>query len=118
MNAPVRQLHATASHATFCNAMTIDVEDYFQVSAFADHIARDSWPTRECRVEANIERILAILEEGGAHGTFFTLGWIAERYPAMVKRIVAGVLGVCFLCVIHISEPTRTPSTWRMQSSG
>ena len=72
------------------NAMTIDVEDYFQVSAFAPYITRDSWPDRECRVEANIDRILAILDEGGVHATFFTLGWIAERYPAMVKRIVAG----------------------------
>ncbi len=71
------------------NAMTIDVEDYFQVSAFADTVARDSWPERECRVEANIERILAMLDEGDAKATFFTLGWIAERYPAMVKRIVA-----------------------------
>lgn len=72
------------------NAMTIDVEDYFQVSAFAPIIARDSWPSRECRVEANIERILAILDAGGVHATFFTLGWIAERYPEMVRRIVAG----------------------------
>jgi polysaccharide deacetylase family protein (PEP-CTERM system associated) len=72
------------------NAMTIDVEDYFQVSAFAPYIERASWPTRECRVEANIERILAILDAGGVRATFFTLGWIAERYPAMVKRIVAG----------------------------
>ncbi|NHZ91371.1 DUF3473 domain-containing protein [Massilia sp. CCM 8733] len=72
------------------NAMTIDVEDYFQVSAFAPIIARESWPSRECRVEANIERILAILESGGVHATFFTLGWIAERYPDMVRRIVAG----------------------------
>ncbi|WP_229505776.1 XrtA system polysaccharide deacetylase [Massilia genomosp. 1] len=72
------------------NAMTIDVEDYFQVSAFAPIIARESWPSRECRVEANIERILAILAGGDVHATFFTLGWIAERYPAMVRRIVAG----------------------------
>ena len=72
------------------NAMTIDVEDYFQVSAFAPHIARDSWPTRECRVEANIDRILRILADGNVKATFFTLGWIAERYPAMVRRIVAG----------------------------
>jgi polysaccharide deacetylase family protein (PEP-CTERM system associated) len=72
------------------NAMTIDVEDYFQVSAFAPHISRESWPQRECRVEGNIDRILAILEAGIAKGTFFTLGWIAERYPDMVRRIVAG----------------------------
>jgi polysaccharide deacetylase family protein (PEP-CTERM system associated) len=71
------------------NAMTCDVEDYFQVSAFAPYIDRDSWPTRECRVEANVERILAIFERHGVKATFFTLGWIAERYPAMVRRIVA-----------------------------
>jgi polysaccharide deacetylase family protein (PEP-CTERM system associated) len=71
------------------NAMTCDVEDYFQVSAFAPYIDRASWPARECRVEANIERILAVFEKNGVKATFFTLGWIAERYPAMVRRIVA-----------------------------
>ncbi len=76
--------------AVIKNAMTIDVEDYFQVSAFAPYIDRASWPARECRVEANIERILAVLATGGVHATFFTLGWIAERYPDMVRRIVAG----------------------------
>ncbi len=70
--------------------MTCDVEDYFQVSAFAPHIDRASWPTRECRVEANIDRILALMADGNVKATFFTLGWIAERYPAMVRRIVAG----------------------------
>jgi polysaccharide deacetylase family protein (PEP-CTERM system associated) len=72
------------------NAMTIDVEDYFQVSAFAPYIPRDSWPTRECRVEANMDRILGILGDSKVSATFFALGWIAERYPAMIKRIVAG----------------------------
>ncbi|MFZ6645830.1 XrtA system polysaccharide deacetylase [Undibacterium sp. TJN25] len=72
------------------NAMTIDVEDYFQVSAFADHISRDSWPTLSCRVERNIDLILGVLEASQVKATFFTLGWIAERYPEMVKRIVAG----------------------------
>ena len=71
------------------NAMTCDVEDYFQVSAFAPYIDRASWPERECRVEANIERILAVFEKNNVKATFFTLGWIAERYPQMVKRIVA-----------------------------
>jgi polysaccharide deacetylase family protein (PEP-CTERM system associated) len=79
-----------APGAVIKNAMTIDVEDYFQVSAFAPYIDRASWPERECRVEANIERILAVLAKGGVQATFFTLGWIAERYPAMVRRIVAG----------------------------
>ncbi|WP_137172553.1 XrtA system polysaccharide deacetylase [Massilia sp. HP4] len=70
------------------NAMTCDVEDYFQVSAFAPYIDRASWPSRECRVEANMERILALYARHGVRATFFTLGWIAERYPAMVRRIV------------------------------
>jgi polysaccharide deacetylase family protein (PEP-CTERM system associated) len=72
------------------NAMTCDVEDYFQVSAFAPYIDRASWPSRECRVEANMDRILALFERTGVRATFFTLGWIAERYPNVVKRIVAG----------------------------
>jgi len=72
------------------NAMTCDVEDYFQVSAFAPYIDRASWPDRECRVEANMERILALFERQGVRATFFTLGWIAERYPQLVRRIVAG----------------------------
>jgi polysaccharide deacetylase family protein (PEP-CTERM system associated) len=71
------------------NAMTIDVEDYFQVSAFASHIPRDAWTTIPCRVESNIDRILALLDNEGTKATFFTLGWIAERYPEMVRRIVA-----------------------------
>jgi polysaccharide deacetylase family protein (PEP-CTERM system associated) len=70
--------------------MTCDVEDYFQVSAFAPYIDRASWPSRECRVEANMDRILALFERQGVRATFFTLGWIAERYPQVVKRIVAG----------------------------
>lgn len=70
------------------NALTIDVEDYFQVSAFASVIARSSWDALPCRVERNIDRILALLDERQIHATFFTLGWIAERYPQMIKRII------------------------------
>ncbi|WP_335338587.1 XrtA system polysaccharide deacetylase [Paucibacter sp. KCTC 42545] len=70
--------------------MTIDVEDYFQVSAFAPYIARSDWDGRECRVERNIGRILALLDERQTKATFFTLGWIAERYPQLVRDIVAG----------------------------
>lgn len=72
------------------NALTIDVEDYFQVSAFAPHIRRDEWDTRECRVEANVDRILALLAAHDTRATFFTLGWVAERYPQLVRRIAAG----------------------------
>jgi len=71
------------------NALTIDVEDYFQVSAFAPHIARGDWDRRECRVERNVETILAMLALREVKATFFTLGWIAERYPQLVRSIVA-----------------------------
>ena len=78
---------AVAPALPIVNALTVDVEDYFQVSAFAPHIARSEWDTRECRVERNIERILALLADAHATATFFTLGWIAERYPDLVRRI-------------------------------
>lgn len=70
------------------NALTIDVEDYFQVSALAPHIPRSDWEHIPCRIERNIERILALLQENEAKGTFFTLGWVAERFPGLVRRIV------------------------------
>ena len=74
--------------ARITNALTIDVEDYFQVSAMAPYIRRDEWDSRECRVERNVDRILALLDQRQTKATFFTLGWVAERYPAMVRRIV------------------------------
>lgn len=71
------------------NALTIDVEDYFQVSALRPHIDRASWDGIPLRVEANVERILQLMADRGARGTFFTLGWVAERHPGLVRRIVA-----------------------------
>jgi polysaccharide deacetylase family protein (PEP-CTERM system associated) len=71
------------------NAFTIDVEDYFQVSALAPSIPRDSWPTRELRVERNMDLILGLLAERNVRGTFFVLGWVAERVPELVRRIAS-----------------------------
>jgi polysaccharide deacetylase family protein (PEP-CTERM system associated) len=79
-------MHAPA----ITNALTIDVEDWFQVSAMAPYIRRGDWPTRECRVERNVDRLLQMLNARGVQATFFTLGWVAERYPELVRRIVAG----------------------------
>jgi len=81
---------AAATASPVVNALTIDVEDYFQVSAFAPYVARTSWEEQPCRIEQNIDRILEFLAEAGVHATFFTLGWIAERHPQMVQRIVSG----------------------------
>jgi polysaccharide deacetylase family protein (PEP-CTERM system associated) len=74
--------------APLVNALTVDVEDYFQVSALAPHIDRATWDAQPCRVERNVDRLLEVFGQRGARATFFTLGWVAERYPALVRRIV------------------------------
>ena len=71
------------------NALTVDVEDYFQVSALSPHIRRADWDRIPCRVERNVDTILSLLADARVRATFFTLGWIAERHPALVTRIVA-----------------------------
>ncbi|WP_172419107.1 XrtA system polysaccharide deacetylase [Candidatus Nitrosoglobus terrae] len=68
--------------------MTVDVEDYFQVSAFETVVTRSSWDSLPCRVEQNTDRILQLFADHEVHGTFFMLGWVAERYPALIQRIV------------------------------
>jgi polysaccharide deacetylase family protein (PEP-CTERM system associated) len=72
------------------NVMSVDVDDYFQVGAFEHTIARGDWERWPCRVEANIERILALFARHDIRATFFTLGWIAQRHPGVVRAIVAG----------------------------
>jgi polysaccharide deacetylase family protein (PEP-CTERM system associated) len=71
------------------NAFSVDVEDYFQVAAFADQVTVDSWSSREYRAERNTERVLELLEARGIRATFFVLGWVGERSPALVRRIAA-----------------------------
>lgn len=66
---------------------TVDVEEYFQVLALAPYVARESWDTRECRLEEPLLRLLSLLDDAGARGTFFVLGWIAERRPDLVESI-------------------------------
>lgn len=72
------------------NAMTVDVEDYFQVQALAGRVPRSTWEGIPARVEANVDTILAMFDDAGVKATFFTLGWIAQRHPAVVRRIVGG----------------------------
>lgn len=71
------------------NAMTVDVEDYFQVQAFADRVPRTDWERMPSRVERNTDAVLELFDHAGVRGTFFTLGWVAERHPSLVRRIVA-----------------------------
>jgi polysaccharide deacetylase family protein (PEP-CTERM system associated) len=71
------------------NAFSVDVEDYFQVEAFKGVVDRNSWDTRPARVETNTDRVLRVLDAAKARATFFVLGWVAERFPALVRRIQA-----------------------------
>ena len=73
--------------APIVNAMTVDVEDYFHVSAFAHLVSPSDWPSFESRVGANTEKLLRLFERNGVHATFFVLGWVAERFPHLVRRI-------------------------------
>jgi polysaccharide deacetylase family protein (PEP-CTERM system associated) len=68
--------------------MSIDVEDYFHVEAFSDVASRSQWDSYPCRVEENTRKILDLLDEYNVRGTFFILGWVAERYPTLVRDIV------------------------------
>ena len=71
------------------NALTVDVEDYFHVSAFANSIDRSQWDGYPCRVESNTRALLRMFEHAGVKATFFVLGWVAERYPALVREIAS-----------------------------
>jgi len=71
------------------NAMTVDVEDYFHVSVFDGLVPRHGWDTMESRVSRNTERLLEIFGESGIQATFFVLGWVAERFPRLVRAIAA-----------------------------
>jgi polysaccharide deacetylase family protein (PEP-CTERM system associated) len=92
------------------NALTIDVEDYFQVSAFDRHIARAHWADQPCRVERNVDLILDLLDQHHARATFFTLGWIAERYPALVRRIVDGGHELASHGYAHLRASEQSPA--------
>ena len=83
MNAPV------ASRRPRVNALTVDVEDYFQVWALSPYVPRSQWDATPARVERNVDLILQLLDDAGARATFFTLGWVAERFPQLVRRIAA-----------------------------
>jgi polysaccharide deacetylase family protein (PEP-CTERM system associated) len=78
-----------AAPPPIANAMTVDVEDYFQVQALATAVDRSAWDSLPCRVESNTGRVLDLFAEHGVTATFFTLGWVAERYPSLIRRIVA-----------------------------
>ena len=93
--------------------MTVDVEDYLHVSAFEKHIRREDWDSLPCRVEANTNRILDIFAERQVKSTFFMLGWVAERYPALVRRLVAEGHELASHGYSHVRVTEQTPDEFR-----
>ncbi len=102
-----------AGAAGIQNAMTIDVEDYFHVSNFEGVVARESWASRESRVEANTDRLLELFDGAGVHATFFVLAWVAERTPALVRRISDGGHEVASHGYAHRLIYDQTPDDFR-----
>jgi peptidoglycan/xylan/chitin deacetylase (PgdA/CDA1 family) len=97
------------------NALSVDVEDWFQVGAFEKVIAREDWDGLAHRVERNSDAVLALFDEAGVKGTFFTLGWVAARYPALIRRIVEQGHEIASHGWDHARVFTMTPasSIWR-----
>jgi len=95
------------------NAMTVDVEDYFQVYAFESYIKKSQWDTLEHRVQNNTKHILDVFAEHNVKATFFTLGWVAERYPELVKRIVNEGHELASHGYEHIRVTEQTPEQFR-----
>lgn len=94
------------------NAMTVDVEDYFQVSAFEPVIDRQDWEKIPCRIPQNMEKILALFDAHGVKATFFTLGWVAERFPQVVRDIAAAGHEVASHGWSHVRVPNATPESF------
>lgn len=95
------------------NAMSVDIEDYFHVSAFTDHIDRSDWDNRPTRVVRNVELILELFRAHDVRGTFFVLGWVAERHPGLVRRIVDGGHELASHGFGHVKIHRQTPTEFR-----
>jgi polysaccharide deacetylase family protein (PEP-CTERM system associated) len=99
--------------AALVNAMTVDVEDYFQVSAFERYIPREQWDRLPCRVEKNTDRILELFAKQGISATFFSLGWVAKRYPQVIKRIIEAKHELACHGYDHVRVTQQTPDQFR-----
>jgi polysaccharide deacetylase family protein (PEP-CTERM system associated) len=95
------------------NAMTVDVEDYYQVSAFEPYVRRDEWHSYPSRVEPNTERVLDLFDAHAVRATFFVLGIVAERYPALVRRIVGSGHELASHGYSHIRVTQQQPDEFR-----
>ncbi|WP_341936729.1 XrtA system polysaccharide deacetylase [Marinimicrobium sp. C2-29] len=103
--------------ASVTHAMTVDVEDYYQVQALAEGVSRDDWEKWPSRVEANTDRLLQLFDEANIKITFFILGWVAERHPELVKRIQAQGHEIASHGYSHRLIYTQTPEVFREETA-
>ncbi len=99
--------------AQIINAMTVDVEDYFHVSAFEQHIAREDWGEYPTRVERNIDTVLELLNKSGTKATFFMLGWVAERFPHLARSVVADGHELASHGFSHVRVTQQSPAEFK-----
>ncbi len=99
------------------HAMTCDVEDYFQVSAFEGIVSRDRWPDMDCRIPRNIDRILQLFADHETKATFFTLGWVAQHHPDVVRRIVDAGHELASHGMCHRRVSSQSPDEFRQDAT-
>jgi polysaccharide deacetylase family protein (PEP-CTERM system associated) len=99
--------------SSIANGLSVDVEDYYQVQALEKAYTRPNWDSYPSRVERNTRTILDIFAASKVKGTFFTLGWIAERHPAMVREIVAGGHELASHGYCHLRVDSQSPEEFR-----
>ncbi len=104
---------ATPAGSPIINAMTVDVEDYYQVHAFSGQVARGDWDRFESRVERNTDAVLDTFGQAGIRATFFTLGWVAERHPALMRRIAGAGHEVASHGYAHVRADEQDPDAFR-----
>jgi len=104
---------ARENESRVVNAMSVDVEDYFQVSAFESHVRRDDWETTPLRVDTNTRKILDLFDAHNVKATFFTLGWVAQRCEGLVQEIASRGHEVASHGWQHTRVNTQTPAQFR-----
>jgi polysaccharide deacetylase family protein (PEP-CTERM system associated) len=102
-----------SSTPTIKHFFTVDVEDYFQVSAFEGVVSRDQWPRFPSRIEASVDRLLGLMSRHQIRGTFFSLGWIAKHHPNVIRRIAADGHEIASHGWWHQKVTTLTPAQFR-----
>jgi polysaccharide deacetylase family protein (PEP-CTERM system associated) len=109
----LKPLNVVRRDAQIVNAMSVDVEEYFQVQALSGQVRPEDWATRASRVEYSTHAVLDLFSEANLKATFFTLGWVAERHPTLIQRIVSEGHELASHGYSHVRVDSQTPDEFR-----